>query len=132
MAYSPLQNYADKAFQQFAEKIQVFLPTATTKNAAYDKYRDVGYQHGMQNYLTVKAILRDVKPETLVFKQLGLINTGCKYLTIHDKDVSLIKLSQKLMIKDVEYYVYSDAVGNKMQMTQADFGYSIILVFRKN
>ncbi len=123
--------FADKIYKDHAKKILVYLPKSKTKHASYDKFRDVGYIKTQQNYETVKAIIRDAKPEELIVKNIGLVATGAKKIVIKDNDVTLIKLSNKITINSIEYYVYNDAVGNKLQILGSQFGYSTILIFRK-
>jgi len=123
--------FANKIFKDHAEKIKVYLPKTKTKHANYDKFRDVGYVTTQQNYETVKAIVRDAKPEELILKNLGKVAVGSKKIVIKESDVSLIKLSNQLTINSIDYYVYNDAVGNKFQILGSQFGYSTILVFRK-
>ena len=97
----------------------------------YDKFRDVGYVITKQNYITVKAIVRDAKPEELIMKNIGSVATGAKKIVVKNSDVTLIKLSNEITISDVNYYVYNDAVGNKFQILGDQFGYSTIMIFRK-
>ena len=123
--------YADKIFKEYAENVSVYLPSSKTKNANYDPFRDVGYIETNMNYMTVKAMVRDAKPEELIMKNIGLVETGAKKIVIKDADVPLIKLSNRIVIETVEYYVYNDAVGNKLQILGSQLGYSTVLIFRK-
>lgn len=125
------KDFANIAFQNFAIKILVYLKNGKTKNQNYDKYRDVGYTENQQNPIAIQAIIADVKPEELVFRQIGLAKLGAKKLVIKDKDLNFIKLSQKLTVNDIDYYIYDDAVGNKLQIHKGEFGYSSIVIFRK-
>ncbi|MCK9542823.1 MAG: hypothetical protein M0R03_12420 [Novosphingobium sp.] len=123
--------YADQIFRDYAEKISVYLPKTKSKHASYDKFRDVGYTITDQNYETVKAIVRDAKPEELILKNIGNVSIGAKKIVVKDNDVSLIKLSNRITIKSIEYYIYNDAVGNKFQLLGSQLGYSTIMIFRK-
>ena len=123
--------FANKIYKEYAENISVYLPETKTKNANYDKFRDVGYIISSQNYMTVKAIIRDAKAEELIMKNIGTVKYGAKKLVVKDCDVDLIKLSNRITIDSIEYYVYNDAVGNKLQILGQQFGYSTVLIFRK-
>ena len=123
--------FADTIYKDYAENVCVYLPNSKTKSASYDPFRDVGYIETNLNYMTVKAIIRDAKPEELIMKNIGLVYSGAKKLVIKDSDVALVKISNKITIDSVEYYVYNDAVGNKFQILGQQFGYSTVMIFRK-
>lgn len=126
------KNYASYILSNYNEKIKIFLPGATTKSDNYDKYRDVGYQKNSQNYLTVKAWIRDTTPNELVYKQIGIHALGAKKLIVKNNDISLFKLAEKILINEELFYVYNDAVGNKMQILNLDSNYSEITLFKKD
>ena len=125
------KNYADYIMKDYATKVFVYLPGATVKSANYDKFRDIGYSKAQQNYLTVKAWVREVSPNELIIKQLGLVNVGAKKLVIKNNDVNLFRLASRVVINNVDYYVYNDAVGKKMMIQELDENYSEITVWKK-
>ncbi len=125
------QNYADYILKDYATKVQVYLPGAKAKGTNYDKFRDVGYTKGIQNYLTVKAWVRETSANELIVRQLGLIMIGAKKLVIKNNDVPLFQLASRVVIDNVDYYVFADAVGKKMQIQKLDGNYSEITVFKK-
>lgn len=126
------KNFAKVIFTKYAEKVFVYLRSTKTKSDYYDKFRDIGYTVNNQNYVTIKAIISDVKPEELILKQIGLTYMGSKKIVIEDRAISLIKNSSKIIINGQAYYVYNDAVGNKLQIMGDSFGYSKVLLFRKD
>jgi hypothetical protein len=125
-------NWASYILADYAEKVFVYLPGAKVKSANYDKFRDVGWQVGQQNYLTVKAWIRPIVSGELVFKQLGLVNIGSVKIIIKNNDVPLFKLASRIVIKSEDFYVYNDAVGKKMLMINLDDNYSEITLFKKD
>lgn len=125
------QNYAKYILDDYATKVQVYLPGAKVKGTNYDKFRDVGWQVGQQNYLTVKAWVRESSANELIVRQLGLIMIGAKKLVIKNNDVPLFQLANRVVIDNIDYYVFSDAVGKKMQIQKLDGNYSEITVFKK-
>jgi len=125
------KNYADYIMKDYATKVFVYLPGATVKSANYDKFRDIGYSKAQQNYLTVKAWVREVSPNELIIKQLGLVNVGAKKLVIKNNDVNLFRLASRVVINNFDYYVYNDAVGKKMMIQELDENYSEITVWKK-
>jgi len=125
-------SYASYILSDYAEKVFVYLPGATVKSTNYDKYRDVGYTKGQQNYLTVKAWVRPMVSNELVFKQLGLVSIGSIKIIIKNNDVALFKLASRVVYKDSDFYVYNDAVGKKMLMIELDDNYTEITLFKKD
>jgi len=126
------KNFAAYIMKDYATKVQIYLPGATIKSANYDKFRDVGYSKGQQNYLTVKAWVRDTSANELIVRQLGLIMVGAKKLVIKNNDVNLFRLASRVVIDGADFYVFADAVGKKMQIMPLDDSYSEITVFKKD
>ena len=125
------KHFAEKIYREFKEKVEVYLKGSKTKSVYYDKYTQAGYTITTQNSIFIKAIIRDVKPEELVARSIGLASMGAKKIVIKERDVSLIKDASKILINDEEYYVYDDAVGNKLQIADNKMGYFTVLLFRK-
>lgn len=126
------KNWASYILADYAEKVFVYLPGASTKSANYDKFRDTGYQRSIQNYLTVKAWVRPMVSNELVVKQLGLVSIGSVKIVIKNNDVALFKLASRIVIKGEDFYVYNDAVGKKMLMVNLDDSYTEITLFKKD
>lgn len=125
------KNFAKYIFDRYSKNVSVYLPGAKVKGTNYDKFRDVGWTIGQQNPLPVKALINDVSPNELIVRQLGLVLSGAKKLTIKNNDVPLFQYASRIVIKDVDYYVYNDAVGKKFQIQELDDSYSIIILFKK-
>lgn len=126
------KNYADYIMKDYATKVFVYLPGGTTKGTNYDKFRDTGYTKSVApNYLTVKAWIREVTPNELIIRQIGLVAIGAKKLVVKNNDVNLFKLANRVVINNVDYYVYNDAVGKKFQIQELDENYSELTVFKK-
>lgn len=126
------KSYASYILKDYAEKVFVYLPGASLKSANYDKFRDIGYSKGIQNYLTVKAFVRPMVSNELVVRQLGLVSIGSVKIVIKNADVPLFKLASRIVIKNEDFYVYNDAVGKKMLMVELDENYSEITLFKKD
>ena len=125
------KSCADKIFKEFAVKIKVYLRATKTKSAKFDKYHNEGYTITNQNYYSPKALVRDAQPNELILKEMGKSVFAVKKLVVQDRVIDLIKNAEKIVIGDYDYYVYNDAVGNKLQIIGNAFGYSTIMVFRK-
>lgn len=118
-------------FKNHSKKIKIFLRSAKTKGENYDKFRDTGYSKTLSNPLFIKGVVRTISGSSLILKEMGLINTGAKQLLIKSNNVNFVKLSEKILIDETEYYIYNDAAGNKLQIFDLQFGYSRIIIFRK-
>lgn len=125
------KSYAKYILDDYSEKIFVYLPGASVKSTNYDKFRDIGYTRGQQNYLTVNAWVRDTTANELIIKQLGLVAYGAVKAVVKNNDVALFQLASRVVIKNVDFYVYNDAVGKKMMVLPLDENYSEITLFRK-
>jgi hypothetical protein len=126
------KNYADYILSDYADKVFVYLPGASSKSANYDKFRDTGFQRNVQNYLTVKAWVRPMVSNELVIKQLGIVAIGSIKIVVKNNDVALFKLANRIVYKDEDFYVFNDAVGKKMIMVELDDNYSEITLFKKD
>jgi hypothetical protein len=125
------KNFAKYILDDYNEKVFVYLPGSKVKSANYDKFRDVGWSVGQQNYLTVNAFVRPMVSNELVVKQLGLVAIGSVKIVIKNNDVALFKLASRVVIKGEDFYVYNDAVGKKMLMVELDDSYTEIALFKK-
>jgi hypothetical protein len=125
-------DYAKYILDNYSEKVFVFLPGASVKGVSYDKFRDIGYVKGQQNYLTVKAWVRPMVSNELVVKQLGIVAIGSIKIVIKNNDVALFKLASRIVYKDEDFYVYNDSVGKKMLMINLDDNYTEITMFKKD
>ena len=127
------QKFFDEFFRKYSKKAKVFLRKSKTKVNNYDPFRDTGYVETSQNYLTVKILTKTITPGSLIHKEMGLAKAGSLQIILADRDVSLIKNSEKITIDDIEYYVYDDAVGNRFQIYPTQFTkFSKIILFRRD
>ncbi len=127
------QKVFDQIFRTHRKIALVYLRASKTKGNNYDKFREVGFDQTNQNPLPVKALTKTMSPGSLTHNELGLVKAGAIQIIIQDKDVALIKNSEKLTIDNIEYYVYDDAVGNKLLIFPTQFAkFSKIIIFRKD
>jgi hypothetical protein len=126
------KNFAEYIMKQVQEKVYVYLPGASTKAAAYDKFRDVGYSKGVQNPLVVNAWVRNMVTNELIVKQIGLVSIGAIKIIVKNADVNLLQLATRIVYKNEDYYAYSDAVGKKMLMINLKNNYTEITLWKKD
>lgn len=126
------QGVFEQIFKNHAVKIRVILRASKTKGADFDKFRNVGYQESYQNPLFIKALTRTLSPNSLIIRELGLAETGALAIIIPHNDLALLKLSEVVIIDDVEYTPWTKALGGKMQVEKLPFKYQKIILFRIN
>ncbi len=127
------QKFFDEFFRKYRITALVFLRGAKTREDNFDSFRDTGYVQQNQNSLPVKVLTKTISPNSLVFREMGLTEAGALQIILQDKDVTLIKNSEKISIDNIEYYVFSSAVGGKFQIFPSQFTkYSKIILFRKD
>lgn len=126
------QQLFDKFFRDYRKIALVFVKASKTKIDDFDPFRDTGYNITNQNPLSVKVIVKTIAPSSLVFKELGLTHAGAIQIILNNRDVTLIQNAVKILIENIEYYVYDDAVGSKFQIFPTEFAdMSKIILFRK-
>lgn len=127
------QKIFDEVFRKQRKIILTFLRSSKTKSEHYDKFRETGYEITNQNPLPVKALTKVLSPGSLTYHELGLVNAGALQIIIQNKDVELIRNSEKLLINNIEYYVENEAVGNKFLIFPTQYAdFSKIIIFRKD
>jgi hypothetical protein len=127
------QKIFNDVFRKLRKIALVTLRSSKDKGDNYDLFRDTGYDQTNQNAIPVKVITKTISPDSLIHRELGLTKAGALQIILHQKDVELIKNSEKITIDNVEYYVYDDAVGAKFQIFPTQFtSYSKIILFRRD
>lgn len=126
------RDVQDKIFREYSIKIAVYLKTQNTKGDNFDPFRNLGYEITKQNPVWLQALIKDVAPNSLIYRQFGLTEAGAKQILIKKEDIPFIRLSEKITIDNINYYIYNDAVGNKLQIFELPFNYSKVIIFRKD
>lgn len=133
MSESINQKVFDQIFRKMRKTALVYLRKSKTKVDNYDTFRDSGYDVTRQNPLAVKVITRTLSSSSLVHREMGITEAGAIQILLHDRDVNLIKNSEKITIKDIEYYVYNEAIGNKFLIFPTEYAdYAKIILFRRD
>lgn len=121
----------DTVFSDNTETVWVYLKASNTKGNSYDPYRNTGFSKTNQSPEPVKAYVRQIKGNSLVARELGLIESGAIEIVIKDSDVNAFKICEKVKYKDNEYVTFNKALGNRVQIFQSDFNFSRVILFRK-
>lgn len=126
------QDIFEKIFKDHSIKIQVFLRGQKVKGQNYDKFRDVGYEKELQNPIFIDAMQKTVSSNSLIIREIGLIQSGAIQIIVKDNDLSFIKLAEKILINDVEYTPFIKALGSRIQIEKLPFNYHKIILFIYN
>jgi len=133
MSFEIDQKIFDTVFRKNRKIALVFLRSSKTKNENYDPFREIGFDQTNQNPLPVKALTKVLSASSLTYHELGLVKAGALQIIIQNRDVELIKNSEKIFIDNIEYYVYDEGVGNKFQIYPTQFAnFTKIIIFRKD
>mgnify|MGYP001617491382 FL=1 len=107
-------------------KIKIYFSSRSVDDG-FDPY-EAKYTYTNLNPLTIKAYVRDIKEETLIWKQYGLTEVGAKEVITEEKYAEYFRLANKVEIDNDVYQVYREAVGNRVLITKRPFKlYRIIL-----
>lgn len=124
------RQYADRIFQTYAKNVDVYLQSSHTKGEDYDPAYNIREDRTFENARTIKAMVRDKTANSLIINKLGLTALGAKSVVVQKMNVSLLKLSRKIIIDEEKYTPYHEAVGNKFQEIDDGFGYSVVILFK--
>lgn len=124
------RQYADRIFRTYSKDVDIYLQSSHTKGEDYDPAYSVRKERTLQNPRSIKAMIRDKSANSLIINKLGLTALGAKSVVVQEMNVSLLKLSRKIIIDEEEYTPYHEAVGNKFQVTDDGFGYKVVVLFK--
>jgi len=100
-------------------KILIYFSTKTA-GADFDPY-EKNYTYTNLNPKAIKAYVRDIKAEKLVWNQYGLAEAGAKEIICEEKYAEWMRLATKIEIDSDAYQVYKDNVGGKMLIEKRPF-----------
>jgi hypothetical protein len=100
-------------------KIYLYM---STKSVGEDfDSEENNYTYSNLNPITVKGYVTDIKPESLVYRQVGLAETGAVEVLCENRFAEYFRLANKIIIDDDQFQVYKDNVGNRLQITKIPF-----------
>jgi hypothetical protein len=123
-------RFQETLFSDFPDTIWVYLKASNVKGVNYDKFLNVGYTRTQQSPIPVEAYIRQLQPNSLIMRELGLTISGAIEIFVTNNDAELIKIAEKITYKYCEYSTYNKALGNKVQITQLPTGHSRVVLFR--
>lgn len=118
-------------FKEYAETVWVYLKSSNSKGSNYDAYRNTGYTKTSQSPEPVKAHVRQILGNSLIAREIGLVESGAIEIVVSSSDVNLFKFCDKVVYNDEEYSIYNQALGNKVQIFKSEFNFSRVILFRQ-
>ena len=91
--------------------IYLYFSTKTV-GEDYDPY-EKNYTYTNLNPLVIKGYVRDIKSESLTWRQFGLSEIGSKEIICEDKHEDWFKKCNKIKIDGDYYQTYKEGVGGK-------------------
>lgn len=122
----------EKIFKDHSISIEIFLRSSKIKGNNFDKFRDLGYEKTIQNPIFINALTKQLSPNSLIIKELGLVETGALSIIVKDDDAQFVKLAEKIIIDAKEYTPRNQALGNRFSIEKLPFNYKKIIVFLIN
>ena len=113
----------------FTTKVKVFF-SYRSYDDDYDGYED-NVTDANLNPKTLKAYVKDVSPEALVYKQYGLHEIGAKEILCKDTYKNWFEKCAKITIDGDEYQVFKEASGNRMIITNRPFKLIRVVISRR-
>jgi hypothetical protein len=114
---------------EYTTKIQVYFATKEAQEG-YDKY-EKNYTYTNLNPLTIKAYVREINPEALVWKQYGLSEIGAKEILCEERYKNWFTQANKIVIDGDEYEVYREGTGNNAIISKRPYNLIRVVVSKK-
>lgn len=121
-----------KLFRRFGKDVEVFLRSSKVKGVDYDPIRDEGYSISNQNSVRLKAWVRDPSPKGKLLQEIGQVPTGTKELIVFKKDLTVLKIAEKIRVGDVDYHIFEDATGDRFTYLERIYDMVRIIIWRKD
>lgn len=122
----------DQIFRDQSQKVAIHLRSSKSKGNNYDPFRDLSYEITKSNPLWVRALIRQITSNALIFKEMGLTESGALQIIIKKNDLSLVKMAERIEIDGEKYYLFQDAIGNKFQTFQLPVSYTKVILSRRD
>ncbi len=107
-------------------KVEIYMSTKSI-GADYDPY-EKNYTYTNLNPHFIKAYVREIKAEALVWKQYGLSEMGAKEILCREKYGDWFRICNKIKINGDTYQVMKEAQGNRVLIEQRPFAMIRVIV----
>ena len=113
----------DTVFKEYSETVWVYFKGSNTKGLNYDSYRNTGYTKTNQSPEPVKAYVRQIQGNSLIAREIGLVQSGAIEIVVATSDKSLFEICEKVIYNEIEYTPFNQALGNRVQIFQSPFNF---------
>ena len=100
----------------YSTKVYFYMSTRTMGDD-YDPH-EKNYQYSNLNPLVIKAFVRQITPDALVYKQYGLAEMGAVEVICNSKYKNYFTKANKIIIDSDEYAVFKEGEGNRALITK--------------
>jgi hypothetical protein len=129
--FKNIKHQVQKSFlEQFSETIWVYLKKSNSMGQNFDPFRNTGYTSTLQSPIPIKATVRNLAPDSLIRREIGLIQIGAIEIQVEDRYADVIKIAEKIFYNDEYYTPFNKATGSQVQITKSDFEISKIILFK--
>ncbi|MFA5048504.1 MAG: hypothetical protein WC516_05785 [Patescibacteria group bacterium] len=116
---------------KYGDTIWVYLKSGNTKGSNYNTYLNEGQTVTNQSPIPIKALyVKQIQANSLIYRELGLKETGAVEAVIDTSDVNAFKICTKVKYNEEEYSPFKKGLGNKIQITSLAFNQSKIVLFK--
>jgi len=115
--------------RNFTTKVYLYFSSRSAGDA-YDKYEQ-NWTYTNMNPMVIKALVREVSPEALIYKHYGLENLGSKEILCEKKYKSWFENCNKIEIDSKEYQVFKEGTGQRTLIMERPTELIKVIVTRK-
>jgi len=105
--------------KDFTTKISIYF-SSNTAGDDFDPY-EANYTKTQLNPKTIKGYVRDISPESLVWRSYGIAETGAKEVLCEKRYKNYFLNAARIEIDGDEFTVYISATGNRVVLTEIPF-----------
>jgi hypothetical protein len=113
----------------FSTKVEIYFSTKVV-GEDFNPY-ERNYTFNNLNPITIKAYVREVSPEALVYKQYGLAELGAKEILTEKRYIEYFRQANLIKIDGDEYIVYKEGTGNRLMISERPFNLIRVVVSKK-
>lgn len=113
---------------EFSTKVYIYMSSKTAGDD-FDAY-EANYTFTNLNPIIIKAYVREISSEALVYKQYGLHQMGAKEIVCEARFKNMFLNCNKLTISGIEYQVFKEGTGNRAVIQERPNNLIKIVVMR--
>lgn len=106
--------------EEFTTKVTVYFATVSYPED-YDKYEN-NLTHTNLNPLSLKGYVREISPESLVWRQMGLQEMGAKEIICKERYRGWFQKCNKVVIDGDDYSVMKEGTGGNSLISKRPYG----------